>query len=65
MRMVTLRAASLGLDAARDLCGSGRNSKLFGGGHFQGSGQPLVEAFTKRRPGSPQAIRPATPAAAR
>src|SRR6516164_7645119 len=38
MRRITLAALAA---AAADL-------RLFGGGHFQGSGQPLVEAFSHR-----------------
>jgi molybdate transport system substrate-binding protein len=46
MRMITLRVASLGLTLLATSAGAAE-LKLFGGGHFQGSGQPLVEAFIK------------------
>jgi molybdate transport system substrate-binding protein len=46
MRTMTLRAASLGLLLFTTSVGAAE-LKLFGGGHFQGTGHPLVEAFTK------------------
>lgn len=45
MQKIILAAAALGLLFARSA--GAVELKLFGGGHFQGSGQPLVEAFAK------------------
>jgi len=46
MRKITLRAASLGLLLFATSAGAAE-LKLFGGGHFQGSGEPLAAAFSR------------------